>query len=77
MHTLEVWNAAQDAINSAAGEDAYYQETLRECREAEAKYLEVVGRLTPEEREVIDDYVTVCENLEFQRARIAYFLPKS
>lgn len=44
---------------------------MRECLEQEALALPILNRLPPEEREIVDRYIYLCESLEYQQARLA------
>lgn len=53
--------------------DAAYQEILCQCKEAEKDYLRIIERLSFAEREKLDNYISLCEELQFQMARLAYY----
>lgn len=52
--------------------DTEYQKILRVLSIAEKKYLQIMEKLPPVEREIVDDYIELCEDLEYQRTHTAY-----
>ena len=54
--------------------DKIYQNRLGQCRIAEEEYLKAVEGLSEEQREIIEDYIVSCENLEFRMTQLAAFL---
>ena len=54
--------------------DEVYQNRLEQCRIAEKEYLKAVEGLSEEQREIIEDYIVSCENLEFRMTQLAAYL---
>lgn len=52
--------------------DPEYQKILVELEQAEVKYRNVSNKLTKQEQECIEDYIALCEELEYQRTHTAY-----
>ena len=59
-------------VTQKCGQDGEYQKILAECREQEQSYHAVLMQLTEQQRQTIDDYIAICEELEFQFARVAF-----
>lgn len=51
--------------------DNEYQQLLQECKVLENEYIRIVGCLTEQDRDVLDRYIAVCEELEFRRCTLA------
>lgn len=70
---MELWaDAVSWQIAEKCRRDPEYRKTLEECREREQTYQAVLADLTPQQRSAIDDYIAICEELEFQFARVAF-----
>ena len=70
---MELWaDAVSRQITEKCRRDPEYQKVLKECREREQTYQAVLADLTPQQRSAIDDYIAICEELEFQFARVAF-----
>ena len=52
--------------------DPEYQKILCDLSVAEKEYNQIMKKLTPEQRELIDTYIALCEELEYQRTHTAY-----
>ena len=52
--------------------DGTYQELLQECGELEKDYLRILATLRENDREVLDRYIGVCEELEHQKVRLVF-----
>lgn len=52
--------------------DEFYQELLHECEEKAEVYHRIMDLLSEEEREQVDDYIGLCEELEHRMTRLAY-----
>ena len=70
---MEFWtDAVCGQIAEKCGMDLEYQKVLEECRALERAYDAALAELTPKQRSTIDDYIAICEELEFQFARVAF-----
>lgn len=56
--------------------DQIYQEFLQACIEAEKAYNGIAPALSAQAREVVERYLTACEELEHRRTMLALSLPK-
>ena len=70
---MELWaDAVSRQITEKCRRDPEYRKTLEERRDREQTYQAVLSELTPQQRSAIDDYIAICEELEFQFARVAF-----
>lgn len=60
----------------AARKDPEYQQLLTQCRAAEQDYFEILESLPPERREQLQDYISLCEELERRLAELALQIPR-
>ena len=56
------------ALALALKNDAWYQHLLCECSEAEVYYLRILTSLPETDQELLDSYISFCEELEYRRA---------
>lgn len=71
---MELWaDVVCRQISEKCRLDPEYQKVLEECREREQVYHVVLAELTQQQRSAIDDYIAICEELEFQFARVAFY----
>lgn len=47
--------------------DAWYQQLLHDCCEAEAHYLRICACLSEADQELLERYISLCEELEHRR----------
>lgn len=59
-------------VQELLNHDPEYQKILHDLSVAEKKYHQIMKKLTIEERECVDDYIALCEELEYQRTHTAY-----
>lgn len=70
---MDVWaDVACRQVMEKCSMDPEYQKILAECREREQAYRTVLQGLEESQRRAVDDYVAICEELEFQFARLAF-----
>lgn len=60
-------------IMKCASGDTFYQTILEQCRTAEIHYTRIVEKLTECEQTQVDSYIALCEELQYQFARLAYY----
>ena len=72
MDYEKVW----DELIAAAKVDADYQQALNEMRKLEVSYQDICDSLSPEQKSVLEDYITACEELGDCMTWIAYRLGK-
>lgn len=71
---MELWaDAVFQQITEKCRQDPEYQKILEECQNREQTYFAVLTELTQRQRAAIDDYIAICEELEFQFARVAFY----
>lgn len=59
-------------VNDKAEVDADCNYLFRKIQKAEKMYMEIMEKLSEEERESVDDYVALCEDMEYRKAQLAY-----
>ncbi len=52
--------------------DEEYARLMIQCEKARERYDIIVAKLTEQEREEIEDYIALCEELEYQWTHTAY-----
>ena len=61
---------------AAAATDEDYQNRLKQCQAAEDAYLTIINKLLPEHREIVENYITMCEELEYRMVQLAFYVGK-
>ncbi len=51
--------------------DGVYQTLLADCLALETEYRRILEQLSPEDRTLLERYITLCEELEYRRTEIA------
>lgn len=51
--------------------DTYYQSLLQECQELEVEYGRICDGLSQTDKELLDHYISVCENMEYRKLCIS------
>ena len=51
--------------------DPIYQQLLKTCMAAEPAYLQAVGSLPPNDREAVEAYVSLCEEMDHRALMLA------
>ena len=46
--------------------DREYQDLLQLCKKREEAYLSIAGKLTEEDRQTVEAYISVCEELSYR-----------
>ena len=57
--------------------DAEYQKLLGQCAALETEYERILGSLSQHDRETLERYIGLCEELEYRRTRIALEMNKA
>ncbi len=70
----DYWN---QVILEAARKDAVYQDLLARCIAAEAGYLQILESLPPQQREQLEEYISLCEELEYRKTVLACSIPRA
>jgi hypothetical protein len=63
-----------ERVTAKVGSDSLYLEMLRRCERKEVEYHRIMGKLSPIEKEQVDNYIAICEELEHRRTQLAYEL---
>ena len=58
-------------LNALTEADEWYQQLLRECETAEVSYQKVLSRLSAADRETVEHYIALCEEMEYRRTCLA------
>lgn len=58
-------------LTALAQADAWYQQLLSQCQEAETAYLQLLDKLSDADRETPERYIALCEELEYRRTCLA------
>lgn len=70
---MDEWmSAGVYRMEALLGRDAEYRELLEQQAEAQRRYERVCEKLSPEDREILEDYIGICEDIEYFKAHIAY-----
>lgn len=59
-------------ISDAVKNDTFYQELLHLCKDAEPEYLRIRDALPEHDQELLDQYISTCEEMEYRRTVLAY-----
>ena len=72
------WNDyAREHVIKMAKKDADYQQLLDQCNDLTPEYLSICEELTPEQQEILDRYISCCEEMEYRMAQLAYEFGKA
>lgn len=70
---MDNWtNKGIAVVTARSKEDPIYQSLLEQCIVAEEACLAVLGNLTPQERACIEQYMTLCDELQYRMTQLAY-----
>lgn len=67
---------AFDQVLAMARQDDYCQELAQRHEACVGQFEALLARLSPRDRELVSDYLYLCQEIEHQRARLAYQLGK-
>ena len=71
----DIWNdCGVHQVAEIARTDKHYQDLLAECRRLEAGFCAVMDRLSEAERRLVEEYVAICEDLQYRETQLAYIL---
>ena len=62
----------QKRLAKCAVEDAFYCGLLSKCAVLSEDYHRIQSQLSPDDRETLERYISICEELEYQRTCMAY-----
>ena len=63
-------------VNGLLGSDGDFQELTQRLTAAAEQYRTLLRTLSPQDREVIETYLTLCEEAEYQKTVAAYYCGK-
>lgn len=70
---MKEWSTSADQkILELTHTDSDYQDILQQVREKEVDYQRILATLSSEDALVVDDYIALCEELLYQKVRLAY-----
>ena len=58
-------------LNVLVQEDEWYQQLLRECADAEVRYHQIAQKLSDADRDAVERYIALCEEMEYRRTCLA------
>lgn len=59
-------------VRDILSRDGEYEKLMNQCNKARERYDAIVAKLTAQEREEIEDYIALCEELDYQWTHTAY-----
>ena len=63
-------------VNALLARDTDYQRLKRELEKAQKNYRTATEKLTPRELEQLENYIALCEEIEYQKTLTAYYCGK-
>lgn len=70
---MEQWlKIGASQVEELLKKDSEFQELLTELKEAEKRYTMVRAKLSPSDREIVEDYISLCEDVEYWKTHTAY-----
>jgi hypothetical protein len=60
-------------VNALLGSDTDFQSLTEQLDTAYEHYSAVVEKLPPEDQDIIEDYIALCSELEYQKTYTAYY----
>ena len=70
---MEQWlRIGQPQIQEILKHDPEFKQLLAKMKEAELEYRRVMDTLPPQDQEIIENYIVLCENVEYQKTYTAY-----
>ena len=63
-------------VKGLLSKDADFQGLLNQLTMAQNEYQTVVGKLPPAEQKIIENYIALCEEAEYQKTLTAYYCGK-
>ena len=58
-------------LTALTQEDEWYQQLLRQCEAVEMRYHEILSKLSQGDRETVEKYIALCEEMEYRRTCLA------
>ena len=66
----------EQVLREAARKDEYYQLLLKKCIAAEEDYRVILNSLPPEQQEQLENYISLCEELQYRLTVLACEVPR-
>ena len=63
-------------VNALLAQDPDYQILKQELEKAQKNYRTTTEKLTPRELEQLENYIALCEEIEYQKTLTAYYCGK-
>lgn len=63
-------------VNGLLSRDADFQKLTKQLTAAQEHYVAVVKKLPPEDQQIIEHYIALCEEIEYQKTLTAYYCGK-
>jgi len=73
-----IWNdAVLYRLIKQVKNDEPYRQLLDQCKKLEEYYCEITSKLSDEDKRIIDEYIAVCEDMQYRMTQLAYILGSS
>ena len=70
---MEKWlKIGQPQVQELLDRDPDFQRMLAQLEVLEEQYQQILKKLNPEDQEIVERYIGLCEELEYQRTHTAY-----
>ena len=63
-------------VNSLLRKDQDFQNLMQRLEIASKDYQRILSKLSPEEKLIIENYIALCEEIEYQKTFTAYYCGK-
>lgn len=58
-------------LNRAVRKDPRYMHLFAECQKYEDAYYRILGSLSQSDQDILEEYISLCQELEYRRGQIA------
>ena len=70
---MEEWlKVGQPQMQEILDRDPAFQSLLQDLERTEAEYQQVLQKLTQEDQQIVERYIGLCEELDYQKLHTAY-----
>ena len=74
---MEQWlKFGANQVQELLEHDPEYKQMMAELVQAEEAYLKIMAKLSPEDRETVEHYIALCEDVEYQKTHTAFRVGK-
>ena len=74
---MEQWlKTGANQVQELLEHDPEYKQMMAELVQAEEEYLKIMAKLSPEDREIVEHYIALCEDVEYQKTHTAFRVGK-